>query len=167
MLNRLFFERLTRRLACLIDLELKAHGLVKTKIITKDETSWKMKDIGVVYHLHGHRRRFQFAQISNRKTATKAWNWYQRWLSRKAGTNFRLEHSVQENTSTVTTAKVVFLLLSNRIFWNGFVNGKQPRRNLYAQCCRTFLRLLLSREFWTICHGLNCWSQIAWVHCCG
>ena len=111
--------------------------------------------------------RVSFAQISTRKTATKAWNWYQRWLSRKARTNFRLEHSVQENFSTVTTAKVVFLLLSNRIFWNGFVNGKQPRRNLYAQCCRTFLRLLLSREFWTICHGLNCWSQIARVHCYG
>lgn len=90
--------------------------------------------------------RVSFAQISSRKTATKAWNWYQWWLSRKTGTNFRLEHSVQENFSTVTTAKVVFSLLSNRIFGNGFVNGKQARRNLLRAILQKFLRLLLSRE---------------------
>ena len=111
--------------------------------------------------------RVSFAKTSTRKTATKAWNWYQWWLSRKAGTNFRLEHSLQKNFSTVTTAKVVFLLLSNRIFWNGFVNGKQPRRNLLRAMLQKFLRLLLSQEFWqfvtasTVDHKLHVYTAVA------
>ena len=84
--------------------------------------------------------RLPFVQISSlyRKTAAKAWNWYQRWLwrngtrisvwnipSRKNGTTFSgvplLPDSFHWNNP-----KAVFHLLSIRIFRNLFVNGKQP-----------------------------------------
>ena len=35
-------------------------------------------------------------------------------------------HSFAPEFSTGTTRKVVYHLRSNRNFWNGFVNGKQP-----------------------------------------
>ena len=64
-----------------------------------------------------------FVQISfiYRKTAAKAWNWYQRWLWSKWKTNFRLEHSVLKNR---TAFSEVPLLLEN-FYWND-PNGLVP-----------------------------------------
>ena len=49
--------------------------------------------------------RLPFVEMSSiyRKTAVKAWNWYQRWLWRalkKWNTNFRLEYSIRRNRTT-------------------------------------------------------------------
>ena len=73
------------------------------------------------------------------KTTAKAWNWYQRWLWRngtrisvwnipsgKTGLPFQM-FRCSRKLSARTTKKVMFyLILSNRIFSNPFLNGKQP-----------------------------------------
>ena len=71
-----------------------------------------------------------------RKTTAKAWNWHQRWLWRnwtrssvwnipsgKTGLPLQMFRSSWK-FSAETTKKVMFHLLSNRIFQNLFVNGK-------------------------------------------
>ena len=116
----------------------------------------------VVYHLHGQtsrftvwvngsqssglvnfvpESRFPFVEISsiNRKTAVKAWNWYQRWLWRN-GTRISLWNIPSGKTglpfqmfrcswkfSVGKTQIVAFHLLCNRISRIIFVNGKQPK----------------------------------------
>ena len=115
----------------------------------------------VVYHVHGQTIRFivwvngsqssalgnfvpesplLFVQISSiyRKTAAKAWNWYQRWLWRN-GTRISVWNIPSEKTglpfqmfryfrkfSVGKTQKVAFHSLSNRISQKSFVNDKQP-----------------------------------------
>ena len=110
----------------------------------------------VVYYLHGQtgrstvwengnqnlglvnvvtESRLPFVQISYfcRKTATKAWNWYKRWLWRngtwipswKTGLPFQ-RFRCSRKFSVGTTQKVMLHLLANPIFRKLFVNGKQP-----------------------------------------
>ena len=64
-----------------------------------------------------------FVQISfiYRKTAAKAWNWYQRWLWSKWNTNFRLEHSVLKNRTAFSEVP----LLPENFYWND-PNGLVP-----------------------------------------
>ena len=79
--------------------------------------------------------RLPFAQISStcQKTAAKAWNWYQRRLWRN-GTRISVWNIPSGKTGLpfkmfrypLTTQKVVFHLLSTRIFRKVFVNGKEP-----------------------------------------
>ena len=85
--------------------------------------------------------RIPFTQIRSIgwKTAAEAWNWYQTVALKKWNTNSRLRDSVRKKTglpfqifscsrkfSAGTTQDVLFHLLSNRIFWKLFENGKQP-----------------------------------------
>ena len=84
--------------------------------------------------------RLPFVQISSiyRKTTERAWNRYQRWLwsngTRISIRKFRPEKtwlpfsdvSLLRKVSAGTTKKVVFHLLSNRIFRKIWVDGKQP-----------------------------------------
>ena len=92
-----------------------------------------------------------------RKTTAKAWNWHQRWLwgnwtrssvwnipSGKTGLPLQM-FRCSWKFSAETTKKVMFHLLSNRIFQNLFVNGKQPR-------CWTLSLLQFVRKITQIVH---------------
>ena len=59
------------------------------------------------------------------------------------------------------TAKVVFLLLSNRIFWNGFVNGNQPTRNLLRAI---FVEVLKAAAEPRMLNNLS-WPQLSITNC--
>ena len=75
------------------------------------------------------------------KTAVESWNRYQRllwrngtqmsvWISRpvkQEGCLFRRSIAPGYVPLKLTTWKAVFHLLSKRIFWKVFVNGKQPK----------------------------------------
>ena len=93
-----------------------------------------------------------FAQINsiNRKTAAKSWNWYQRWLEETEheflfGT-FRpgKQDTFWDVLSLLEIWKIVYKFLSNPIFSNFKLNGKQPRfttqwDKFETQCHRLFV----------------------------
>ena len=95
-----------------------------------------------------------------RKTTAKAWNWYQRWLWRnwtrisvwnipsgKTGLPLQM-FRCSWKFSAGTTKKVMFSLLSNQIFQNLFVNGKQPR--CWTLSLLQFVRKVTQIVYWKI-----------------
>ena len=139
---------------------------------------------GLVNFVQESRLPFTLISYIYRKTAAKGWNWYHRWLWRnatrtsvwniptgKTGLAFQMFRCFRKFSAGGRTRKVVFYLLSNRIFRKLFVNGKQPRnwRTKNQNICIFFQLPLISQSLrisWKPnCRGYREMRRINQLHC--